>query len=203
MIHALSGTLSRTLAGLLAAVFCSAGHATLPLLDRVEYQGQTTIVGPQDKPWLAIPRSDAVQAIRREDNCSAIGAPRAIWRISDGRLWLTGLFGCGGSISLKSVYGGSGEPMLAEWISEPLVTYRGEHLCPSEMGGPGIHETTLIFHVDKGVVTKISETDNTNHPAIPDLAYIEKFLRDNRLDVKEAKSLLGRLPCRRIEASKP
>lgn len=191
-------TVSRAFVGLSATFFCVTGHATLPLMDTVEYQGQTTVVA-----WLAFPQNDAIQEIRREERCSAIGAPRATWRIVDDRLWLTGLFKCGGDISLKSVYGGSGEPMLAEWISGPLETYRGKQLCSSEMGWPGIHERTLVFHVERGVVMKISETVNTDHPAVPDLAYIEKFLRDNRLDVKEAKSLLGSLPCRRIEAQKP
>ncbi|MEJ8851255.1 hypothetical protein [Variovorax rhizosphaerae] len=148
--------------------------ATTPLMDSVDYDGETTTVIPQGQPWLDIPENDRTREIRLKERCSAIGAPRAEWRITEQRLWLVGLFKCGGAIKLESVYGGSGAPIFADWITSDLVTQRGRRLCSGN--GITVRETAIVFRVDRGVVLSITRIDNKRHSAIPTVQDMRKIL---------------------------
>lgn len=185
---------ARLLSSLFLSMVCITGHATLPLLDSIEYEGKTTIVGPQGKAWMAIRENEAIAAIRISERCTAIGGPRANWRIKGNRLWLIGLFRCGGDISLKSVYG-EDEPIFADWVTDRLVTYAGKELCKGEQGGPGIHERTVTMNVEKGVLKQVIESSNLDHPGIPTLESIRKLLRKLRMNEYDAESMVGELPC--------
>jgi len=174
---------------LLAGVCC----ATPPLMDRLEFEGERHIVTPRGRPWLELLENEKTQEIRRTHRCSAIGAPRAEWRVSDGRLWLVGLFSCGGNIKLETVYGGSGEPIFAEWVTADLVTQRGKTLCHARYGGPGISETSIFIKVERGVVTDIAQASNQNNPAIPTVESLRKLFGPK--DAHMAEELVGDWPC--------
>ncbi len=170
-------------------------YASPPLMDRLEYSGETTTAWPEKGAWLPLPSNERIDEIRRTERCSAIGAPRAKWRIADNRLWLTGLFKCGADISLASVFGGSDEPIHADWISGNLVTYRGKRLCRNPSGGIGLHERTLILRIERGLLVETAERDNSNHPDVPTVEQIRSWLRDRKEDEGAADSLLGIFDC--------
>lgn len=179
-----------TAALLLLAGTCS---ATPPLMDLLEYEGQRNIVSPRGRPWLDLLENEKTQEIRRQARCSAIGEPRARWRVSDGRLWLVALYGCRGDFKLESVYGGSGEPMFADWITADLITQRGKTLCSPQYGGAGILETTIVIQVVRGVVTRTIKASNDNHPAIPTVEKLRKLLGPK--DAHHAEELVTDWSC--------
>jgi hypothetical protein len=156
---------TRGIAGTLLLFVSVACFATPPLMDRVQYENETTTLWEQVKPWPDLPRSEKLQELRRSERCSAIGGPRGIWHIVDSRLWLTGLFRCGGDVPLESVYGGTGEPIFAEWITATMLTHRGRRLCGSSYGRT-VYEKTLTMKVEKGVVKEVTEVSNEDHPAV-------------------------------------
>ena len=174
---------------LLAGTCC----ATSPLMDQLEYEGEWNVVTPRGRPWLELLENEKTQEIRRQARCSAIGGPRAKWRVSDGRLWLVGLFRCGGDIKLETVYGGNGEPILADWITADLVTQRGKTLCRPQYGGAGILETSIFIKVERGVVTHIVQVSNQNHPAIPTVDSLRKLFGPK--DAHMAEELVANWPC--------
>jgi hypothetical protein len=152
----------------LLATLSRASEATVPLFDRLEVEGQSAMLRDVKGGWLPLPRSERLQELVRAERCSAIGGPRGKYRISDGKLWLVGLFRCGGNITLESVYGGTGEPMLAEWISGDLVSDRGKPLCIRRgFFAPPIYERRMMFRVDRGVVTDLRQESNADHPDVP------------------------------------
>ena len=165
-------------------------RATMPLMDYIEYEGRQSEAWPSTGPWLDLPRNDKLTELRRSGYCSAIGGPRANWRVVDNRLWLTSLYRCGGvNIPLESVYGGNGEPILAEWITGRLNTYRGKQLCKETNRGLGVHEITITFEIEKGVVTKVVETSNAAHPAVATIDDLRKILGDR--DKQYAEEILA------------
>lgn len=162
-------------------------------MDVLEYEGQQNIVAPRGRPWLDLLENEKTQEIRRQARCSAIGAPRARWRLSDGRLWLVGLYGCRGDFKLESVYGGNGEPIFADWVTADLTTQRGKTLCRPQYGGAGILETTIVIQVVRGVVTHIAQMSNANHPAIPTVESLRKLFGPKNAHL--AEEVLADWPC--------
>lgn len=185
-------TLHRLVAVLLL-LLAGTCRATAPLMDQLEYEGQWNIVTPEGRPWLELLENEKTQEIRRQERCSAIGAPRAKWKVSDGRLWLVGLFRCGGNIKLETVYGGNGEPIFAAWITADVFTQRGRTLCRPRYGGAGILETTIFIKVERGVVTNIAQVNNQSHPAIPTVENLRKLLGPT--DAHMAEELVAEWPC--------
>jgi len=151
-------------------------NATMPLMDYIEYEGSRSAAWPSNGPWLELPRSDKLTELRRSEICSAIGGPRANWHVTDNRLWLTSLYRCSGKVPLESVYEGKGEPIFAQWITGRLNTYRGKRLCSETNRGLGVHEWTITFEIDKGIVTRVVETSNAAHPAIATIEDLRKIL---------------------------
>jgi hypothetical protein len=145
--------------------------ATAPLMDTIEYEGSLTSAWPAGK----LPENSKLAEFRRKENCTARGGPRANWRIASNRLWLVGLFGCGGKITLGNVYDGAGESIFAEWFSGNINTNRGKQLCTENNFGIGVFEKTITFEFDKGVLTKVVEVSNTNHPDIPTFEDFKKW----------------------------
>lgn len=135
--------------------------ATTPLFDKLEINNETGNLHQMGKGWLDLPPSEKLQELRRAERCSAIGGPRGKYRVVDGKLWLTGLYRCGGDVSLDSVYA-SGEPILAKWISADLVAELGKALC--RRGFAFVYERKLSLRVEEGMVTSMREESNANHP---------------------------------------
>lgn len=168
-------------------------YATQPLMDRLEYEGEQSIVSPRGRPWLELPENEKTQEIRLQARCSAIGAPRAEWKVSDSRLWLVGLFKCGGDIKLEAVYGGNGEPMLAEWITADLVIQRGKRFCRWHYGGPEIKETSIFIKVERGVVTHIAHVSHKDDQAIPTVEKLRKLFGPK--EAHKAEEMVAVWPC--------
>lgn len=118
--HFVTRYFATVVALLLASLHC---HSSTPLMDSIEYDGQTTIAWPDDKPWFDLPANEKLTELRRTQRCSAIGGPRAKWRLENGRLWLIGLFVCGRDIPLENVFV-SPQPILATWITGNLPHIR-------------------------------------------------------------------------------
>lgn len=148
------------LAGLLLAL-SGQGVATTPLFDKLEMNNETGNLHQMGKGWLDLPPSEKLQELRRAEKCSAIGGPRGKYRIVDGKLLLTGLYRCGGDVSLEAVYG-SAEPIFANWISADLVAELGKPLC--RRGFAYVYERKVSLRIKEGVVTSIREESNANHP---------------------------------------
>ena len=167
----LHGRLAGAVLGLLALQVGTAAQATEPLRDLLEIGGETVAVeapppGRRGTGWLDLPPSDLLRDIARAERCSALGGPRGVYRVDGGRLWLMRLRRCGGDIPLHEVFGGSGEPVMATWISAELVAQRGPVLCSRSQGGD-LRQTTLRWRVEEGVVRSATEADNRDSPAVP------------------------------------
>ncbi|MFO1346049.1 MAG: hypothetical protein U1E85_07110 [Rhodocyclaceae bacterium] len=151
-------------------------NATMPLMDFIEYEGSRSEAWPSNGLWLELPKSDRLTELRGGERCSAIGGPRANWHVTDNRLWLSSLYRCSGKVPLESVYGGKDEAIFAEWITGRLNTYRGKRLCSETNRGLGVHEWTITFVIDKGIVTSVVETNNAEHPAVATIEDLRKIL---------------------------
>lgn len=162
-------------------------------MDLLEYEGVWNIVTPSGGTWIELLENEKTREIRRKEGCSAIGAPRAKWKVSDNRLWMVGLFKCGGEIKLETVYGGNGEPISAEWVTEDLVTQRGKTLCHPHYGGAGILETSIFIRVRRGVVTQVAQMSNRGNPAIPTVEKLRKIFGPEYAHM--AEELLDDWPC--------
>lgn len=170
-------------------MWSGASLATAPLMDSIEFEGRRTTAWPSDKPWLDLPPSTLLTELRRKEHCSAIGGPRARWRVEDGRLWLVGLFSCGGDIRLADVYGGTGEPIFADWITGKVMTHRGKQLCKEPNRGIGLFETTIILDIYKGTLSNVEAVPNANHPAVATLEDLRTLLRrDGKLSEAQVEA---------------
>ena len=170
---------------LLASLSC---YATRPLMDSINYDGRSTIVWSDDRPWLDLPENEKFTELRRTQRCSAIGGPRAKWRLEDNRLWLVGLFKCGGDIPLENVYGNS-ESILATWITGNLLTHKGKLLC-REFYGVGIYETTIVLRIKNGILMGVTEKSNRAHPAVPTVDDLRKILTPHGAE-NEAEAIVA------------
>jgi hypothetical protein len=139
--------------------------ATPPLVDRLEYEGETTSFWSHKRTWVELPPSEKLQEMRRKERCSAAGGPRAKWRIADSQLWLTGLFRCSGDVDFSDVYDATA-PVFANWITGQFWTHKGPRLCGHPYGRV-IYEKNLIFDFEKGLLKKMTEVSNADHPAVP------------------------------------
>ncbi|MFE8644622.1 hypothetical protein ACFX58_06005 [Sphingomonas sp. NCPPB 2930] len=169
---ALRGGLAGATFGLLVLLGGPAAQATEPLRDMLEIGGETVPVealpppGRRGAGGLDLPPSDLLRDMARAERCSALGGPRGVYRVDGGRLWLMRLRRCGGDFALHEVFGGSGEPVMATWISADLVAQRGPVLCSRSQGGD-LRQTTLRWRVEDGVVRSATEVDNRDSPAVP------------------------------------
>jgi hypothetical protein len=157
---------------LLCAVSSSA-WSTRPLIDKIEIDGKQHELFPHGQPWLDYPKNDKTQAIFRASQCSAIGGLRATWKLHADQLWLTGFFSCSQNYTLKDIYGGSGEAILADWVSGSINVERGKLLCIENM--MHLYEKTLTLKIERGRVIQQVEKDNTTHPLMPTAQDIKKL----------------------------
>lgn len=163
---------------LLTAIFLTAssnGQATMPLIDSIKYEGKWHQVTAEKSTWIPLKDSEALRDLYLQLGrrfCSALGGPKGNWKIEDNKLWLSSLFSCGGvTHSIEPIYGGEGNAVHAEWVSDTLVIRSGQPLCIASYG-PGIREKDILISIDHGNVVNVTERDNKNHPAVPRVAYI-------------------------------
>jgi len=152
--------------------------STFPEGDKLQYDGAYSTVWTAGEKPLGFPINDKVNAMTAAmEHCSALGFPSANWRLEDGKIWLDSLKSCReGVLSASAIYGTDG-PLWASWLTADIFTHRGEILCSNSWPKLGIFRKTLILHVQGGVVTKISEQDNSNDPRIPDHSAEKSYYR--------------------------
>ena len=131
--------------------------ATAPLHDFLTYQGRTIAIYPEECCWLKKPRSKELDRIQKENieqrSCSAIGGPVSKIKLEKNKLYLIGLYQCGGDLPLNQVYPQFKQPPLATWLTG---TYRSDFNYLCHKGHIPISEINLTFTVKEGIVTSIS-----------------------------------------------
>ena len=137
-----------TLAPLLAT-------ATEPLFDHVEIDGESEQLHDIAKGWVELPRNERMREIVIAEHCSAVGARRGQYLVTNGQLWLRGLYRCGGDIALTDVYPQARGFMAATWVSGQLVAELGAVICRTKEGLQRFTRTAQLT-VDAGRVTAIS-----------------------------------------------
>lgn len=139
----------------LLALLTTATHATEPLHDGLVFQGKSGIIYPVKCCWMELPSSEALTAIRRKELCSAIGGPVGNFRLQDGKLWLTELSRCSGTIPLSQVFSDLANPAHAIWVTGAFVG-KLNWLCLGN-DDRSIFELELSLQIERGVVVSISE----------------------------------------------
>ncbi len=136
--------------------------ATEPLHDTLSYQGQTGNIFPEKCCWLKKPESKELRAleikIMEQGRCSAIGGPVSQLKLEDKKLFLTGLYKCGGDIPLSDVYPAFTKPALAVWLSGTFHSNL-KYLCHNKKGRM-VFETEMTLVVEKGLVIKNTKKIN-------------------------------------------
>lgn len=137
----------------------SSALATEPLYDQLAFGEKTGPIFEQGVGWLPLPNSEQLQILRRQGQCSAIGGPRGIYKYEADRLWITGLYKCGGPVALEQAYPEMRAPSLAVWVSGKVVAKLGKIVC-RKSSGVWVFESELTLEVERGVVKALSETRN-------------------------------------------
>jgi hypothetical protein len=151
-------TFARVALAILIAGAAQSVLATEPLYDQFKYGKDAGFIFPAECCWVKKPPSPKLREIATTEQCSAIGAPTSELKYEGGKLWLTGLHRCSGTIPLKEVYPEFGEVALAEWLSG---TFQGKlnWLCLNKQNR-AVFALELTLVVDKGVVTSATEKRN-------------------------------------------
>ena len=131
-------------------------HATEPLADRVEIGGLEGRLRRAGPGWLDLPHSERLRALALQERCTAVGGPRGKYRIASGRLWLHGLYRCGGDVNLSDVYPDRRGPMLATWVTGELLAELGRFICHAS-DGTSVFEKSMRIVVESGRVTALND----------------------------------------------
>jgi len=136
--------------------WASNAFSTQPLIDDFIYGDREGIIFPTECCWMDLPKSQKLLELRIEgQNCSAMGGPVGKFKYANGRLWLTGLRRCGGSIELNSVFPELSNPALAVWLNGNFYA-KLDWLCRNEQN-LYVYKTELTLEVEKGVVISLIE----------------------------------------------
>jgi hypothetical protein len=144
------------LSGLAVAV---PGFATEPLTDHYSDGARSGRIFASACCYVELPDNQRIQAIRKRDflGCTARGGPVGVFRLEDGKLWLTALSRCGGDFPLKEIYPGMAGPVVAQWLSGTFKTVL-EPRCWA--AGQTRYAVSQELTVEKGIVTALRETSN-------------------------------------------
>jgi hypothetical protein len=95
-----------------------------------------------------------------------------VWKLDQGRFWLTGFHTCKGPLDLKTVYGWpispNNDPLRSDWLNATVFTYRGALLCGS--GKPGSHSLWAehwVLHLNYGRALEHQRYDRRSDPRVP------------------------------------
>ncbi len=107
----------RLLAFLVITCSTNFAIATCPLLDLMDYQGETYRLARYTNP----PWNPKVSAWARDlPQCSAPGQGRAHYRVDGDKVFLVKFWGCGAELSVSDAFGQSDSKMLASWLTGKL-----------------------------------------------------------------------------------
>ncbi len=132
--------------------------ATEPLHDQLmidSYRGQ---IFPEKCCWVDLPESELLRKARLSERCSAIGGPVGQFRLAEDKIWLTGLYRCGGELPLKSVFPNLPDPALADWLTGKFIA-RLDYLCRNQTGAP-VYRREISLVIERGVVKSRVEKAN-------------------------------------------
>ncbi|MBH9579754.1 hypothetical protein I7X39_22935 [Inhella sp. 1Y17] len=139
--------------------------ATEPLHDQLVIDSKAGQIFPEKCCWLELPDSEELRSARRAESCSAIGGPVGQFKLLDDKIWLTGLYRCGGGIPLKSIFPNLPDPALADWLSGTF-TARIDYLCRNQVGAP-IYKREINLVIQRGVVRSRGEKINDESLCAP------------------------------------
>lgn len=148
----------KTLFGVLYAMVVAPSFATQPLVDQYSDGARSGHIFPVECCYVELPSNDRIRAMRRAEmpNCSAIGGPVGVFRLEAGKLWLTSLYKCSGTVALNDIYPGMNAPAPATWLTGTFKTVL-DIKC-HDAGMRPIHGATQTLIVEKGVVKSLKET---------------------------------------------
>lgn len=129
--------------------------ATEPLHDQLAVDSQRGQIFPEKCCWIDLPDSEQLRNLRLTEHCSAIGGPVGQFKLEDDKIWLTGLYRCGGGIPLKSVFPNLPDPAFAEWLNGKFIV-RVDYLCCSQAGVP-VYRREINLVIRRGAVQSRDE----------------------------------------------
>ncbi|MCL2591337.1 MAG: hypothetical protein FWD67_10810 [Betaproteobacteria bacterium] len=124
--------------------------------------GQEGYIFPEKCCWLGLPGNERLAAVLDEEwmNCSAIGGVVGRFRIADGKIWLAGLYKCGGDIPLKDIYPEMDSPAHATWLSGVFYAKVDGHMCNVWPIYRDQYRITYRLELKDGIVTSMQRQDN-------------------------------------------
>lgn len=139
--------------------------ATEPLYDRLTVDSETGLIFPEKCCWLELPDSEQLRSARRAETCSAMGGPVGQFMLLEGKIWLAGLYRCGGAIPLKSMFPDLPDPAMAEWLSGKFMVRVG-YLCRNRAGAT-VYKREIGLMVQRGLVKSRDEKVNDDSSCAP------------------------------------
>jgi len=143
------------------------GQATEPLRDILHIEGQSGPFAPEECCWVDLPRTERLIAAKRAQRCSAIGGPVGRFQLWEDRIWLIGLYRCGGDMQLDEIYPEMEGPTLASWLNGQF-SVRLELMCFTE-GAMPVFRTTHSFVVEHGEVVETQTETHDGSDCFPPL----------------------------------
>jgi hypothetical protein len=137
---------------------CSIASATEPLHDLLEFGTMKGVLLPSKCCWVDLPATKRLREVRMAEfgQCSAVGGVVGRFKYEDGKIWLVGLYKCGGSIPLKEIYPEFESPTLATWLNGTFEA-KFDWLC-EDKNGYYVYKSVIKLVVDEGRVSSFSET---------------------------------------------
>lgn len=132
--------------------------ATEPLHDQLIIDSQSGQIFPEKCCWVDLPDSELLRSARLAERCSAIGGPIGQFKLAEDRIWLSGLYRCGGALPLKSFFPNLPDPALAEWLSGKFFA-RVDYLCRNQAGAL-VYRREINLVIQHGVVKSREEKVN-------------------------------------------
>ena len=132
--------------------------ATEPLHDQLTIDSQRGHIFPEKCCWVELPESELLRSARLSERCSAIGGPVGQFKLADNKIWLTGLYRCGGELPLKSVFPNLSDTALADWLTGKFIA-RVDYLCRNQTGAP-VYRREINLVIERGVVQSRIEVAN-------------------------------------------
>jgi hypothetical protein len=146
---------------LISPAICS---ATPPLSDTLIIDKYDGVFFPDEGYWVDLPRTEKFRtAIQKVSICSAAGGIVGRFRLADDKIWLVGLYSCGGDIPLEEIYPELDNPALATWLNGVFfakIDWIPKTCNPVTESPINMYRTTLRLKIDNGVVTDMQRQEN-------------------------------------------
>jgi len=165
--------LTRVLTLVLALVAPTMASATEPLHDSLTVDEQHGPFFPEKCCWVdKLETRKFIEARMAEilGGCTAIGGPVGGFRLAEGKIWLIGLYKCGGSVPLKEIYPELGDPIFANWLNGVFFASL-DRICVLQHDRKHVYRTELRLEVKNGVVTDTQRQQTDEAICLRDAGY--------------------------------